>query len=176
MRSPLWRAEWERPLSRWGAAVTYVGVVSLVGLSLVGILLRSPDTRSNFQKTAEGYNRSPLATFGQVDPYPPMSDLGRTGATVYFGAGCAGCHGLRGEGGTAGPPIWTLSLKTVTDATRDGAPAVMPAFGADQLSDAQIASMVDFLKEERSKTPGDPGRKPAKAGQRTEGATPEKAP
>lgn len=170
MRNASQRAGWGHLFSRWGAAVTYVSVVSIAGLTLVAILLRSPDTRSNFQATPAGYDRSPLATFGQLDPYPPMSsDLGRTGASVYFGSGCAGCHGLRGEGGIAGPPIWTLSLKTLTDAIRDGAPAVMPPFKADQLSDAQIASMASFLKEERNKAPGDPGRKPAKAGQRTGG-------
>ncbi|TAK76616.1 MAG: cytochrome c [Dehalococcoidia bacterium] len=175
MPNPIGRAGWEERLSKWGAAATYVGVVSVVGLMLVAILLRSPDTRSNFQATSAGYDRSPLAVFGRLDPYPPIShDRGSTGESVYFASGCAGCHGLRGEGGIAGPPVWTLSLKTMTGAIRDGAPAVMPAFGPDQISDAQIGQIVDFLKQQRAAAPNDPGRKPAKASQRA--GTSEKAP
>ena len=136
--------------SRWGAPATYVLVVSLVGLTLVAILTRSPDTRSNFQASAAGYHRTPLASFGDPEQYPGLrQELGTDARTIYFGAGCAGCHGLRGEGGVVGPRIWAKSDKTFTEALRAG-PEGMPVFMANRISDDQIAAIVDYLHDQRT--------------------------
>lgn len=159
------RAVIEPVLSRWGAPATYVAVVCAVGLTLVAILTRSPDTRSNFQASAAGYHRTALASFTGPEQYPGLrSDLGSDPATIYVGAGCASCHGLRGEGGIVGPSIWTDGLKTVTAAVREGPSEGMPAYGPDRLSDEQIAAIVTYLKDQRALSPDDPGRKPAKSG------------
>ncbi len=152
-------------LSRWGAPATYVAVVCAVGLTLVAILTRSPDTRSNFQASAAGYHRTPLGSFTGPTQYPGIrNDLGTDPQTVYVGAGCALCHGLRGEGGVVGPPIWTVSASTLHDAAREGPPEGMPAFAPDRLSDEQIVAIATYLKDQRSQSPNDPGRKPARAG------------
>ncbi len=151
-------------LARWGAPATYVSVVFLVGLTLVAILTRSPDTRSNFQASAAGYHRTPLGSFDGTTQYPGLRPaLGSDPQTIYVGAGCAGCHGLRGEGGSVGPAIWEHSLKTVSSAVREGPPEGMPAFGPERLSDAQIEAIVSYLEQQRALYPNDPGRKPARA-------------
>jgi len=154
----------EAVVARWGAPATYVAVVCIVGLTLVAILTRSPDTRANFQASPERYHRTALGSFDGTDQYTGLREnLGTDPQTIYVGAGCAGCHGLRGEGGAVAPSIWEDGLKTVTDAVREGPPQGMPAFGPDRLTDAQIEAIVAFLKEQRSLFPHDPGRKPAKS-------------
>ena len=65
--SPIGR--WEGRLSRWGAPVTYVGAVVTVGLILVAVITRSPDTKANYQESADPYSRTALASIGVSAPY-----------------------------------------------------------------------------------------------------------
>jgi mono/diheme cytochrome c family protein len=135
---------------RWGAPVTYVGVVVLVGLSLVAVLTRSPDTRSNFQDAPGGYDRTRLSTLGAVDQYDGLGQrLPAEPAAVFVGAGCAQCHGLKGQGGTVGPEIWNKEdAQKVLTVVREGGGG-MPAYPAARLSDEQVTALVAYLQEQR---------------------------
>lgn len=162
--SPVGR--WEAWLSRWGAPITYISVVVGAGLVLVGVITRSPDTKSNFQASAEGYHRTTLATIGTDQPYLGLQHEAITTedpAQMFVQAGCSNCHGLHGQGGAVGPPIWTLSASTVTKTLRAGAVG-MPTFKTERLTDAQIASLAAYLNDFRKKNPDEPEVKPARAG------------
>lgn len=139
---------------RWGAPVTYVGVVVLVGLSLVAVLTRSPDTRSNFQETPGGYDRTRLSTIGIAEAYDGLGHtLPADAAGVFVEAGCAQCHGLKGEGGVVGPEIWAKEdPKKVLTAVRDGGGG-MPAYPPTRLTDEQVAALVAYMTEQRKLHP-----------------------
>ncbi len=132
-------------LSRWGAPVTYLSAVVVIGLTLIAILGRSPDTRSNFQDSPQGYDRTELAVIGREDQFDGfVTDIGSTGKEIYFGAGCASCHGLRGEGGVVGPDIQKKNLEDMLDAVRAGEHG-MPFFRDERLSDEQIGALTEYL-------------------------------
>jgi cytochrome c553 len=158
--------KWEERLSRWGAPVTYVAAVVTIGLVLVAVITRSPDTKANYQESASGYDRTPLASIGGVSPYlglrrdPVSID---DPAHAFVQAGCASCHGLRGQGAAVGPPIWKIDAQRMAETLRDGG-AGMPSFAADRLSDVQIASLAAYLNEWRKQHPNDPETKPVRAG------------
>ncbi len=136
-------------LSRWGAPVTYVSAVVAIGLTLIAILGRSPDTRSNFQDSPGGYDRTELAVIGREDQFEGLiTDIGSTGKEIYFGAGCASCHGLRGEGGVVGPDIQKKNLEDMLDAVREGEHG-MPLFSRDRLSDEHVEALIGYLGELR---------------------------
>lgn len=68
-----------------------------------------------------------------------------------FEARCAACHGLDGHGGEApniatAPAVQALSDAQLTTVIHDGHTGGMPGF-ASMLSDAEIASVVSFLRE-----------------------------
>ncbi|MBT5775324.1 MAG: cytochrome c [Dehalococcoidia bacterium] len=136
-------------LSRWGAPLTYVSTVVLVAAMLISVLGRSPDTRSNFQETAVGYDRTDVALVGEVDTFDGLRDeLGTDPVSMYVGAGCANCHGLSGEGGVVGPDIWGKNAEDMLEAIRDGDHG-MPAFDEQRLTDVQVEALVAYLNELR---------------------------
>jgi mono/diheme cytochrome c family protein len=76
---------------------------------------------------------------------------GKYGADL-FGTTCSHCHGSDLAGGV-GPPLGAGSgAASLTDEQIAGVisigPGVMPAFGG-RLSDQQIASLTDYLREEQ---------------------------
>lgn len=158
------RSVWEARLSRWGAPVTYVTVVVSVGLLLVSILVRSPDTKANYQGSPESYHRTALASLGGQGAYLGVREaLPADPQGLYVGAGCALCHGLRGEGSAVAPAIWAKEAKDVAKTMRDGGSG-MPKFAAERLSDEQIAQLVDYLHALRKQYPDEKERKPARPG------------
>lgn len=135
--------------SRWGAPITYVSTVVLVAVMLISVLVRSPDTRANFQESAVGYDRTGVALVGELDTFAGIkNELGGEAASMYVGAGCANCHGLSGEGGVVGPDIWGKNLEDALEAIRDGDHG-MPLYDDTRLSDQQIEALVTYLNELR---------------------------
>ena len=67
-----------------------------------------------------------------------------------FSSNCSGCHAISGQGGVvvgAEAPELTDSTPTqVAEAIRIG-PYVMPAFGRDQLSDADVDSIARYVED-----------------------------
>jgi mono/diheme cytochrome c family protein len=141
-----------------------VTVVVCTGLLLVSILLRSPDTKSNYQDSPESYHRTALASLSGPSAYLGLSvDLASDPQAMYIGAGCAGCHGLHGAGGTDAPAVWTKDVKEVTKMLRDGGNG-MPVFAPERLSDEQVATLVDYLHGLRKQYPDEQERKPVRPG------------
>jgi mono/diheme cytochrome c family protein len=125
--------------------VTYVSAVIVIGLTLIAILGRSPDTRSNFQDSPEGYDRTELAVIGAEAQFEGfITDIHSTGKEIYFGVGCGSCHGLRGEGGVVGPDIQKKNLEDMLDAVREGEHG-MPFFGDERLSDEQVEALTEYV-------------------------------
>ncbi len=142
-------------VARWGAPVTYVAAVLLIGFTLIGILARSPDTRANFQDAPEGYDRTELSSIGAEDEFEGLNPLlGDSPQANYVGAGCASCHGLSGEGAVVGPDIWGKNFEDMLEVVRDGEHG-MPVYGPDRLTDAQIEALTNYLNELKA-TQGSP--------------------
>jgi cytochrome c553 len=149
-----------RRFSRWGAPTTYVATVVAVGLMLIGVLVRSPDTRSNFQESSVGYDRTDVALVGTLDTFDGVTQqLGPDPAAIYVGAGCAGCHGLSGEGGVVGPDIWGKNVEDATEAIRDGDQG-MPAYAEERLTDRQVEALVAYLTGLRAQQEATTGNSP----------------
>jgi cytochrome c553 len=136
-------------ISRWGAPTTYVAVVVLVGLTLIAVLGRSPDTRANFQESPAGYDRTDVSLIGERGAFQGLvSELGESPQAIYVGAGCANCHGLSGEGAVVGPDIWGKNFEDMLEVVRDGEHG-MPAFDDERLSDEQVELLTAYLNELR---------------------------
>ena len=88
----------------------------------------------------------------QVSPLPGSSDQGSApaapadGQALYERLGCAGCHGVAGEGG-AGPAFGKGELPTnqVTQVIRNGKGAMM-AYKSGVLSDVELAAVLRFVQ------------------------------
>ncbi len=90
-----------------------------------------------------------LAACGGGAPAPaPQGDV-QAGAQAWTAKTCAGCHGANAEGGT-GPKLarTSLTLDQVRNIVRNGRGVQMPKFGADQVSDADIANIYAWLKSQ----------------------------
>jgi mono/diheme cytochrome c family protein len=85
------------------------------------------------------------------DPNAPAAGV-KKGKELYDTLGCAGCHVVNGQGGTAGPNLsneakagrsrsW-LTTK-IRNPKADNPQTVMPAYG--NLSDQQVSNLVDYL-------------------------------
>lgn len=145
---------------RWGAPATYVGIVLLVGLSLVAVLTRSPDTRSNFQDSPGTYDRTDVALVGVPHAFEGLRDkLGPSPQEFYVGAGCANCHGLSGEGGTVGPDIWKVNTQDMLDVIRKGGHG-MPSFDSERLTDDEVATLSAYLNDLRKQAETSAGGRP----------------
>lgn len=154
-----------RALSRWGAPVTYVVAVVGIATVLVGLLVRSPDTKANFQEDPGEYDRTLVALLGSTDPYPGLkADLGSSLDGLYVGAGCASCHGLTGEGNSIGPDIRHQDFDHLEEAVRDGAFG-MPAYDESRLTERELRALTTYLEgfgpSTREADSGESGADPA---------------
>ena len=105
---------------------------------------------------------------GDRDVPLKLSAAGRRGATLATENGCASCHSIDGsvlvgptwkglwgskvplKGGgsvTADLAYITRSVRDPNAERRDTAAGVMPQYGRDRLSDADLAAIVAYLKE-----------------------------
>lgn len=130
-------------------------VMSALAFTLIGIILaRSPYTHHNLEP--EGYDRTELANFDDPAlPYegPGLADHGvaltgdpvQDGGAVFFGNGCATCHGLGGKGAVLGGE---LDLDEFADLLKDvrRGPKGMPPFAESGLSDEDVENIFAFLE------------------------------
>lgn len=78
------------------------------------------------------------------------------GRQLYFAVGCVHCHGSEGQGSTAGAriapdPLPPAALAAFVRATSTG----MPAYGAEVLSDADVADIAAYLRSVPPVKPAD---------------------
>jgi mono/diheme cytochrome c family protein len=89
-------------------------------------------------------------------PQPADGTLGR--GLHLFMVNCAGCHQIAGQGGyvtgAVAPPLESATSTQIAEAVRIG-PYVMPRFSRQQLSDADLDSLIAYVQY--AKHPDDRG-------------------
>lgn len=83
----------------------------------------------------------------------PASKLIAEGKKVYEKNGCATCHVIKGQGGKTGPDLTTVGkehkadwlTKQIRDPKQFKADSLMPAYGADIISDKDLKALVAYL-------------------------------
>jgi mono/diheme cytochrome c family protein len=83
----------------------------------------------------------PSPSFAQLQAADPNGDAAARGAAVYFAQGCQSCHGPVGDA----PANLGLRGGGETGAIRRGRPG-MPAYGADRISDSQLADLQAYIR------------------------------
>jgi mono/diheme cytochrome c family protein len=142
-----------------------VGAIMMSGLAftLVAIVIaRSPYTHGNLRP--EGYNRTEIA---RVDEEPPFEGMGldhpqlaatgdpvQDGKALFFGFGCASCHGLKGQGGAVATDL-DLDDINLTEFGKDvrRGPKGMPAFPEESISDEDLGRLYAFLESVSEEPP-----------------------
>ena len=133
-----------------------LGAIMMSGLAftlIAVIIARSPYTHGNLRP--EGYNRTDIIYLGEEHPFtgigladPRLASTGdpvQDGRVLFFGYGCASCHGLQGKGGAVGKNLSSANSEEISDNVRQG-PKTMPAFETETLSDGDLAKLIAFLK------------------------------
>lgn len=90
-------------------------------------------------------------TFEVPGEVPQVGEGAASQGQDVWNTNCAHCHGSIGAGGVAGGGAWTpqvnnKSAQEIVEAIRVG-PFQMPAFGEDQISDDEAASVAVFMEE-----------------------------
>ncbi len=135
-----------------------VGAIMMSGLAftLIAIIIaRSPYTHGNLQP--EGYDRTEIARVGEEPPFegpglndPQLATTGdsaQDGKALFFGYGCAACHGLKGQGGAVGADLDVddISRSEFGKDVRKG-PKGMPSFSEESISDEDLDRLYAFLE------------------------------
>jgi mono/diheme cytochrome c family protein len=141
---------------RFNLATTATGAIVLLSLGLVTLLIRSPETHHNFDP--EGYNRSPVAYLDAAYVYPGpglidgdsrTGDAVDDGRALFLKLGCAGCHGLDGQGASSARSPAFSTRQWLETVVRTGLPGGMPAYAESDVNDADLDSIHAFLLEAR---------------------------
>jgi len=136
-----------------------LGAIMMSGLAftlIAVIIARSPYTHGNLRP--EGYNRTDIIYLGEEHPFegigladPRLASTGdpaQDGGVLFFGYGCASCHGLQGKGGAVGKNLSSANSEEISDNVRQG-PKTMPPFDSSVLPDSDLQKLIAFLKSTR---------------------------
>jgi len=129
-------------------------MMSGLAFTLVAIIIaRSPYTHGNLRP--EGYNRTDIIYLGEDHPFdgialadPSLASTGdpvQDGRVLFFGYGCASCHGLEGKGSAVGKNLSRANSEEISDNVRQG-PKTMPSFDVSVLPDSDLQKLIAFLK------------------------------
>ncbi|TGE31065.1 cytochrome c [Desulfosporosinus sp. Sb-LF] len=123
--------------------ITFLSLLLLIGCSKNQPAPSPPQTPQVTTQTAPTTN-PPAATTPTTNP--PVTTTQVSDAALYT-TNCAGCHGVTGAGGSAGPAIntdeWKNNSSKVQAIILKGQ-GKMPAF-AGKLTDTQIKAIGDFV-------------------------------
>ena len=133
-----------------------LGAIMMSGLAftLIAIVIaRSPYTHGNLRP--EGYDRTDVIYLGEEHPFegigladPALASTGdpaQDGRALFFGYGCASCHGLKGQGQAVGKDLSKSDAEEISKEVRRG-PKTMPSFDPSVLSDVDLEKLIAFLK------------------------------
>ena len=133
------------------AIIPTVLILAVSGLALtliVGVIARSPYTHGNL--SSSGYDRTEVIYLGEKLPVQRSSvatgldgDSAQQGQALFFGLNCAGCHGLKGQGGVFAPTIVGSDVGTLATYTRKS-PVGMPTVAG--LTDDDLKALATYLK------------------------------
>ena len=129
-------------------------MMSGLAFTLIAIIIaRSPYTHGNLRP--EGYNRTDIIYLGEDHPFdgialadPSLASTGdpvQDGRVLFFGYGCASCHGLQGKGSAVGKNLSRANSEEISDNVRQG-PKTMPSFDVSVLPDSDLQKLIAFLK------------------------------
>ncbi len=137
----------------WFAPRWIVGFVTFTAVGMFVVVLNRPQAHANLEPGRD-FDRVPVAHVGAEYDYAglglPDADVrgGLDGRQLYVRANCAGCHGIPGESvGVVGGELRGSILddpEEFIEEVRRG-PRSMPAFGPDELTDAEITRIVEYL-------------------------------
>ncbi len=89
---------------------------------------------------------------GPAIPHPDPAAGSISEGLSLFSIHCAGCHQIDARGGYVTgafvPPLQTVSATEIAEAVRIG-PYEMPRFGAEQISDTQLNSLIRYVISQR---------------------------
>lgn len=131
--------------------------VALIALTLLTVLVRNPATHGNINGP-DFSERVTHSHLGEVTPMVspglnaaaamPTGDRVADGARLFFGFGCASCHGLDGVtgvvGGDTSDPVEEGLDEFISEVRRG--PEGMPSFGEDAFTDDELASIHAYLE------------------------------
>jgi len=133
-----------------------LGAIMMSGLAftlIAVVIARSPYTHGNLRP--EGYNRTDIIYLGGDHPYdgfpladPALASTGdpaQDGGVLFFGYGCASCHGLQGKGAAVGKDLSKADAEEISQQVRRG-PKTMPSFDPSVLPDSDLQKLIAFLK------------------------------
>ena len=136
-----------------------LGAIMMSGLAftlIAVIIARSPYTHGNLRP--EGYNRTDIIYLGEEHPFegigladPRLASTGdpaQDGRVLFFGYGCASCHGLKGQGAAVGKDLSKADAEEISKEVRRG-PKTMPSFDPSVLPDSDLQKLIAFLKSTR---------------------------
>lgn len=140
--------------STWvSMALALATIITAIGMVIV--FVRNPLTHANLD-APQGYDRTPVGFVGEEQQFhgPGLEDVSLAesgdpvadGQVTYFQFGCAGCHGLTGQGGIVGPELAgeVGSEGNFAEDIREGQRG-MPSY--EVLSDDQLSLIHTFLDE-----------------------------
>ena len=135
-----------------------LGAIMMSGLAftlIAVVIARSPYTHGNLRP--EGYDRTDVIYLGEEHPFegigladPGLASTGdpaQDGRVLFFGYGCASCHGLNGQGQAVGKDLSKSDAEEISKEVRKG-PKTMPSFDPSVLSDVDLEKLIAFLKSE----------------------------
>jgi len=133
-----------------------LGAIMMSGLAftlIAVVIARSPYTHGNLRP--EGYNRTDIIYLGEEHPFegigladPGLAGTGdpaQDGGVLFFGYGCASCHGLKGQGAAVGKDLSKADAEEISQQVRRG-PKTMPSFDPSVLPDSDLQKLIAFLK------------------------------
>ena len=133
-----------------------LGAIMMSGLAftlIAVVIARSPYTHGNLRP--EGYDRTDIIYLGEEHPFegigladPALASTGdpaQDGRALFFGYGCASCHGLNGQGQAVGKDLSKSDAEEISKEVRRG-PKTMPSFDPSVLSDVDLEKLIAFLK------------------------------
>jgi len=136
-----------------------LGAIMMSGLAftlIAVVIARSPYTHGNLRP--EGYDRTDVIYLGEEHPFegigladPRLASTGdpaQDGRVLFFGYGCASCHGLKGQGAAVGKDLSKADAEEISREVRRG-PKTMPSFDLSVLSDADLEKLIAFLQSTR---------------------------
>lgn len=134
--------------------------VTVLPITLITVGVFSPYTHANLTPYYDpGYTRTlqtevgpPLLyrSHGIVEAADATTPIEERGRALLAARGCAGCHGISGQGGAVAPAL-VPDLEVLRQYVRTGTTR-MPIFSPQEVTDYDLAAIAAYLKSASQRT------------------------